>query len=323
MPKSPAIRKQLVRRARATTSPWRNRHDVRQQHRTDGLREQLGSLLARSIKELGTAAITEAEFRVFSQFGEDGLIQFLVQRVPVERDLFVELGVQDYRESNTRFLLVHNNWRGLVVDDGTTHEEFITQSGLRWRHQVDAVTSFITAENINALLSDAGVTGDIGLLSIDIDGNDIWIFDALDVVQPRIVIVEYNSVFGPHAAVAVPYDAAFMRARAHESNLYYGASLAAITRIASAKGYALVGGNSTGHNALFVRRDVLAGVPERRVLEVWRPSRFREDRALGELVYTSSHADRLARIAEMPLVNVDSGRLASVADAIPKHGTAS
>ena len=141
----------------------------------DRLRVQLGGLESRSVAALGPHEIASAEFQVFSQFGDDGIIQFLVQRVPVENEVFVEFGVEDYHESNTRFLLVHDNWRGLVMDGGTSHVEFLRGRELAWRHYVDAKTAWVDRDNINGLIEGAGIAGDIGLLSVDIDGNDYWV----------------------------------------------------------------------------------------------------------------------------------------------------
>ena len=128
------------------------------------LRAQLGDGQARAVTELPDDALASSEFKVFSQFGENGIIQFLVTRVPIEHDVFVEFGVDDYRESNTRFLLVHYNWRGLVMDPGSSHQEFLASSGLLWRHHVDAVSAFIDRENVNNLIVGAGIEGDIGPL---------------------------------------------------------------------------------------------------------------------------------------------------------------
>src|SRR4051794_36724113 len=131
----------------------------------DPLRVQLGGLEARALRELGPGDLRQSEYRVFSQFGEDGIIQFLTQRVPFEEDVFVEFGVEDYSESNTRFLLTKDNWRGLILDGGTRHQEFLKRTGLAWRHQIDAVSAFIDRDNINGLIRNAGIEGDIGLLS--------------------------------------------------------------------------------------------------------------------------------------------------------------
>lgn len=281
----------------------------------DRLRVQLGDLESRQVAGLGPGDIRRAEFHVFSQFGEDGSIQFLVQRVPIETEVFVEFGVEDYRESNTRFLLVHDNWRGLIMDGGESMHEFLQSTGLAWRHEIDAKTAFIDRDNINDLIRAAGIEGDIGLLSIDLDGNDYWILDAIDVVTPRILVAEYNSTFGQEAAVTVPYDPDFVRDQKHWSWLYWGASLAALTRLASEKGYALVGGNRAGNNAFFVRRDVLGEIPAASVAEAYSPSRFRESRDhRGQLSLVSSHEERLRLMAEMPLVDVESGRELTVAE---------
>ena len=128
-----------------------------------------------------------------------------------------------FSESNTRFLLRKDNWRGLVIDGSPTNVSSIRRLPEFWQHELTAVASFITRDNINDLFRDAGYTGEIGLLSIDIDGNDYWVWEAIEVVSPVIVVVEYNSVFGPDATVTVPYDPAFTRRAAHHSNLYFGA----------------------------------------------------------------------------------------------------
>jgi hypothetical protein len=281
----------------------------------DRLRTQIGGLESRQVATLGPHQIGSAEFQVFSQFGEDGIIQFLVQRVPIETEVFVELGVSDYRESNTRFLLVHDNWRGLIVDSGRQMHRFLESSGLSWRYDIQAVTAFVDRDNVNELMRGAGIAGDIGLLSIDLDGNDYWILDAIDVVSPRILVAEYNSTFGAEYAVTVPYDAGFVREEKHWSSLYWGASLAAIAHRAGQSGYALVAGNRAGNNAFFVRRDVLGDVPEVSVAHAYSVSRFRESRnQSGELTYVSDHAERLRLIASMPVIDIDSGRELSVAE---------
>jgi hypothetical protein len=277
----------------------------------DRLRRQIGGLEAARARALPPDRVGDAEFQVFSQFGEDGIIQFLVGHVavPLESEVFVEFGVESYAEANTRFLLVHDNWRGLIMDGGDSMHEFLRTSGLGWRHHIDARTAFIDRDNVNHLIRGAGIEGDIGLLSIDIDGNDYWVMDAVDAVSPRILVVEYNATFGPEAAVTVPYDPSFVRGKKHWTWLYWGASLAALARKANEKDYALVAGNRAGNNAFFVRRDALGEVPERTVAEAWRPSRFRESRdRAGELSYVSPPEERLRLMREMPVVDVEAGR---------------
>jgi hypothetical protein len=284
--------------------------------RWESLQVQVGALHARWVEQLPPDAIERSEFRVFSQFGEDGIIQFLIQRVPIENRVFVEFGVEDYVEANTRFLLMNNAWRGLVIDSRATHRQFLEVSGLAWRTTIHALTAFVDRDNINALIRGAGVNGDIGLLSVDIDGNDLWVLEALESVSPRVLVTEYNSLFGAERAVSVPYDPEFARSQKHFSYLYWGASLAALATVADRKGYALVGGNRAGNNAFYVRRDLLGDIPERTVAECWRPSQYRDSRALGgELTYLADDKEKLILLRDMPLVDLASGgREATIAE---------
>jgi hypothetical protein len=266
--------------------------------------------------------LRDAEFRCFSQWGEDGILQYLIARIAIPEPVFVELGVGDYRESNTRFLLQNDNWRGLILDEGKAHTAFVRQSGLAWRHDLTAGSAFITRENINDLLHRYRFSGDIGLLSIDVDGNDYWILKAVEAVTPRVLIVEYNSIFGRKLAVTVPYDAGFVRRRAHYSNLYAGASLRAICDAAAASGFAFVGSNSAGNNAFFVRADVLGGIRSVSVEEGYVSSRFRESLdATGKLTLIGDHRKRLETIANCSLVELATGDVRTVRDLYLEPGS--
>jgi hypothetical protein len=285
------------------------------EQRLDAVRAQVGGLESRLLRSSETASLRHAEFRVFSQFGEDGIIQYLVHRVPMEDEVFVEFGVEDYSESNTRFLLMHDNWRGLVIDGGGTHEAFLRRTGLDWRYDITGKTAFVDRDNINGLIQTAGIEGDIGLLSVDIDGNDLWVLEATDVVSPRILVVEYNSNFGPEAAVTVPYDPRFERSRAHWSHLYWGASLAALDHVAGREGYVLVGGNSAGNNAFWVREDVAGDLQPVAVADAYAVSRFRESRdESGGLTYVGPHEARLRLIRDQPLWDLEAERTVTVGD---------
>jgi hypothetical protein len=258
--------------------------------------------------------LRDAEFRVFSQFGEDGIIQYLIQQVPIVNEAFIEFGVEDYSEANTRFLLVNNNWRGLILDGDPHLERKLRDDAIYWRHNLTAASLFVTAENINTAISNAGFSGDIGLLSIDVDGNDYWIWQALTVVSPRIVVCEYNSVFGCRYPVSVAYDPMFDKTRAHYSNLYFGASLPALCHLAHDKGYEFVGSNSTGHNAFFVRADLVGRLPKPTLTDEYQESRFRSSAGInGELTFLSGDA-RAKVIANLVVVDVVTGRLLRVAE---------
>lgn len=280
------------------------REDARQ------TRFAVAAIRARQARSAGS--LREAEFKGYSQFGEDGVIQWLIARVPIVHHHFVEFGVEDYREANTRFLLEHDGWSGLIIDGGTAHERFVRDMGLAWRWQIDTRSAFITAENINELLADQ--PDDPGLLSIDIDGNDYWILSVIT-MRPRILICEYNSLFGPTATVTVPYVAAFDRTSAHHSTLYFGASISALAHWAGANGYRLVGSTAQGVNAFLVRDDVAGDLPSLTGPEAWvdTPIRQARDRS-GALTYLGGADRQRALIADLPLVDVVTGATLTVAE---------
>ena len=269
------------------------------------IREALGRIEARQLATVGGGDLTAQEFQVYSQWGEDGIIQHLLRHVGVPRKLFVEFGVEDYTEANTRFLVVNNDWAGLVLDGGDANIGAIRRDEIYWRHNLKAVQAFITRENINDLLREHGVTGEIGILSIDIDGNDYWVWEAIDAVAPAIVIVEYNSRFGPERAVTVPYDPGFVRHKAHHSCAYYGASLTALVALGKRKGFAFVGSNRAGNNAFFVRRELLATpLRELTVAEGYVQRQFRETRdSDGRLTFPTPE-EEAALVGSLPLVEV-------------------
>lgn len=273
--------------------------------RVRSLQEASGRIETRQMAERGDPSLEANEFRVFSQWGEDGIIQHLIRRVPIPRDVCVEIGVETYEEANTRFLVRNDNWSGVLIDASEWCIERIRTSRVYWLHDLRAIRAFVSRENVNDVLRDAGVSGEIGLLSIDIDGMDYWVWDALDVVSPAIVVVEYNHRFGPDASVTVPYRPDFDRRTAHPSILYYGASLRALCRLGERKGYAFVGAGTAGLNAFFVRRDLLPeDLPARTPDDGFVAGRFSEAHdETGERVRMSPDAER--RLVEsLPLVEV-------------------
>ncbi|WP_395454142.1 hypothetical protein ACHMW5_08040 (plasmid) [Azospirillum melinis] len=250
-------------------------------------------------------SLCDVEFRVYSQTGEDGIIEWLVRNLPIRSERFVEFGVENYQEANTRFLLRNRNWKGLVIDGSPSNIESVQADTLHWMHDLTARAAFITRENINDLIGNAGFRGDIGLLSVDIDGNDYWVLDAIEVVRADILVCEYNSVLGDRHPIAVPYDPTFQRHKAHYSHVYYGTSIAALKLLAERKGYTLIGSDSAGHNAFFVRDD-LAGslaVANRRAL----PALIRESRDPEGRLSFAGPRQRYDLIKDLPVVDVETG----------------
>ncbi len=266
----------------------------------------LGKLMAernRGIKSF--SSLKEFEFKVFSQWGEDGIIQFIIQNLEIPNKVFVEFGVEDYRESSTRFLLINDNWSGLVMDSSKSNINFIKQDDIYWKYDLKAVKSFVTRENINQLIQRSINThgGDIGLLAIDVDGNDYWIWEAINIINPRIVMCEYNGIFGYKHSITVPYDEKFNRVKKHYSNLYWGASLPALCSLAEYKGYVFIGCNSNGNNAFFIRKDIS---PFKAVdcANGFAAPKFRESRGPDHRLTYLNGAQKIAVISDMEVFDV-------------------
>ena len=276
------------------------------------IQEALGRIEQRQVEQC--CDFRHSEFRVFSQWGEDGIIQYLLKKVPIERNVFVEFGVENYTESNTRYLLTNNQWSGLVIDGNKTNIDYIRRDPIYWATNLKAEHAFVTKVNINELLSRNGISGDIGLLSVDIDGNDYWVWDAINTISPRIVVCEYNSHFGSIAEVTTPYEAAFERDMAHFSKIYYGASIAGLCSLAARKGYLLVASNSAGNNIFFVRNDLIGTLPVLSAAQAYRRSQFREFHdETGQLTFDDFET-RVQKIRHLPLHDLKTNTLVKIAD---------
>jgi len=254
-------------------------------------------------------SLEEVEFQVFSQRGEDGIIQYIVNKIKIPNKVFVEFGVENYAESNTRFLLINNNWSGLIIDGSKSNVDYIKSDYIYWKYDITALESFVTKENINILIGNyTKAEKDIGLLSVDIDGNDYWVWEAIEVISPRIVVCEYNSAFGADKKLSIPYKADFNRSGAHYSDLYFGASLAAFCHLAEKKGYDFIGTAGSGVNAFFIRKDLSQPFKTYKIGEDFKQSANRDSRGKnGELTFLR-HDERLKVIKDMPVVDVESGK---------------
>lgn len=260
-------------------------------------------------------SIRDVEFKVYSQWGEDGIIQWLIHILPIKNKTFIEFGVQSYVEANTRFLLEENNWSGMIMDGSTCDMEAIRKSELYWRYDLYAKDVFITKANINDLLLESGFDEDLGLLSVDIDGNDYWVLKEISVMRPRILICEYNALYGEDCAVTTLYRDDFVRTKAHYSNLHFGASLKAIRMLAEEKGYHFIGVNSNACNAFFVRNDLISYLP-RTVLNdhEFVDYKFRQARdESGNLTFLS-HKEERELIRDMEVWDIEEQKTKKVSE---------
>jgi hypothetical protein len=201
--------------------------------------------------------LTAHELRVFSQNGEDGVLAELLRRTGLGGGGFVEFGAGDGGEGNTVFLATVLGWPGVLIEPD--EDAFAT---LERRHRANArvrtLHAAVTAENVEDLFAQAGVPPEPDVLSIDVDGNDYWIWRALERHRPRIVVIEYNGALDPLQPRVAPYrpDARW------DHSAGYGASLAALEALGAEKGYALAHTELAGVNAFFVRSDLGVELPE-------------------------------------------------------------
>lgn len=206
---------------------------------------------------------------VNSMQGEDGHLLHIFKQIGVTNRRFVEIGIQNGLECNTANLTFNFGWSGVLIE-GSAEDAAAAQRNYACFPGVTVKQSFVTKENVVELLRGANAHPEADLFSLDIDGNDYWIWEALTDFKPRVVVVEYNAVFGAERAVTIPYAADFCAGSKHP-RLYCGASLAALTKLAKRKGYVLVGCADLGPNAFYVRADQLnAKLPEVSVKDAYR-----------------------------------------------------
>ena len=202
------------------------------------------------------------EFKIYAQNGEDGVLLYIFSKIGVKNRIAVDIGCGGL-SCNTANLVINMRWTGLEIDRSAeqiqrTIESFADKMGPDLRN-VTFKQSLVTKGNVNQVIDESGIAGEIDLLSIDTDGNDYWIWEAIDVVNPRVVLIEYNASFGAERSLTVEYDPNFEVGQNDRSRWYCGASLTALTRLGKQKGYSLIGCESNGVNAFFVRDDLIPG----------------------------------------------------------------
>ncbi len=233
-------------------------------------------------------SVWDTGFRIFSQFDEDGIILFLLGVVGIGPAKFVEIGGGDgVWASNCANLALNLGFDGLFIDG---NQELINRGLKFYAEQPDTQFypprfrhALVTKSNINEILREAEFDGEVDLLSIDIDGNDYWIWEAIECIQPRIVVTETHVEFGQRSIV-VPYKEDFMWQPGMNPH-YLGASPVAMTKLADRLGYRLVGANRFGFNTFYVRKDLgIDLIPEIDVADLFRHPRNRERMQLFETI---------------------------------------
>lgn len=252
--------------------------------------------------------LSDAEVSVFSQWGEDGILDFLLQHLQISKPKILEIGAGDFSECNSRFAIQYRNCSAYLVDAREDLKNNLEKSFSMWKGTVSAECIFVTPENINEIFERAkNFMGGIEVLSIDIDGIDYWVAQRLDWTDINIAIVEYNPLFGHRNTVSVPLETFTSRFEQHYSGLYFGASIRSWIELMESNNLVFVGSNRIGNNAFFVNKKLCLNssipIPDTNDLSGFVDWRIRDSRNRdGNLTYLNL-TEMQSLLSGMPVVD--------------------
>tara|TARA_B100000315_G_scaffold114032_1_gene104481 strand:- start:703 stop:1641 length:939 start_codon:yes stop_codon:yes gene_type:complete len=252
--------------------------------------------------------LEEVDFKIFSQFGEDGILDFLLYKLNIKKPKFLEIGIGDYRECNTRYIYEKNSCKGMVVDRNKDLEKKISRIVKLWRGDLTIIEEVVTSKNILDIICKNNFDKNLDLFSLDIDGNDYWVLKVLPEKFSKIVVLEYNALFGPNLEITTPNLENFDREKYHYSHLCYGASLKAYIKLMSEKKFIFLGTNLACNNAFFVNEDEKSKLnltlPNIEDLKKYTKSYIRDSRSPdGKLNYLS-YKEKLKTISNCKIVDI-------------------
>ena len=285
------------------------------------LKFQLGqsAILSSRANSVHFKNLWDAEVKIYSQFGEDGILDFLCKKMNLSKPKILEIGAGNFQECNSRWLAESRNASVFAIDGRGDLDEKIANSELRWKNHLYSKQIWVTPDNIQSLLIEAtNSMGNIDIFSIDLDGNDYWILEKAILNDVKICIVEYNPLFGFSQEVTISRDDQFNRSTKHFSWLYFGASLKAYLSLMGSKGFTFVGTNRVGNNAFFVENAFSHRIQLEPIVDLssYTDWRIRESRSKnGDLSYLSCN-ERIAVMMNEPLLNLQSGKITSVGECI-------
>ena len=254
--------------------------------------------------------LNEVDFKVFSQNGEDGIIDYLLFSLQIEKPKFIEIGVGDYYESNTRFLFERSSGDGLIIDIIDNLQKRVEKNIRLWRGNVKILNRKIDSENILATLKEFNFFDNIDLFSIDVDGIDYWILEKMPKKFCKLIVAEYNPYFGSNLEISVPNDKNFDRSKYHHSNLCFGASLKSIINLLDRKGFIFLGTNLFKNNAFFVNSDfkdnLFLEIPNNNELNSFTNASFRESRDINNKLNFIDPKDILNEIKKCDVVDLSN-----------------
>ena len=254
--------------------------------------------------------ISDLDYKIFSQNGEDGIIDYLLYSLDITSPKFIEIGIGDYEESNTRYLFETTNSQGLIIDCIKNLKTKVMKNTKLWRGDLKIIENFIDSENIIKILKENSFYEKIDLFSIDIDGTDYWVLKQIPNNFSKIIIVEYNSNFGHEFEVTVPNIKKFNRTKYHYSNLCFGTSLKAVINLLEKKNYTFIGTNISKMNAFFISNSELnkinLDIPDKNNIKKFTNANFRESRDMnGKLNYLSGNK-KLNEIKDCQIIDVSN-----------------
>tara|TARA_A100001011_G_C14280993_1_gene831600 strand:+ start:710 stop:1636 length:927 start_codon:yes stop_codon:yes gene_type:complete len=255
-------------------------------------------------------SLIEVDYKVFSQNGEDGIIDYLLNSLNINVPKFLEIGVGNYKESNTRYLFEKSSCKGMIVDNIKNLKQKVSKYVKLWKGDLTIIENTVTSENILEILSSNNFDKNLDIFSLDIDGIDYWVMQEIPENISKIVVAEYNAIFGPNLEVSVPNIKNFDRKKYHYSYLCYGTSLRALINLMIKKKYVFLGTNIACNNAFFVSeseiKKININLPDIKDLEKFTRSNFTESRSVkGELNYLSGQ-DKLKEIENCEVIDLST-----------------
>ena len=254
--------------------------------------------------------LNEVDFKVFSQNGEDGIIDYLLFSLQIEKPKFIEIGVGDYYESNTRFIFERSSGDGLIIDIIDNFQKRVEKNVRLWKGNLKILNRKIDSGNILATLKEFNFFDNIDLFSIDVDGIDYWILEKMPKKFCKLIVAEYNPYFGSNLEISVPNDKNFDRSKYHHSNLCFGASLKSIINLLDRKGFVFLGTNLFKNNAFFVNSDfkdnLFLEIPNNNELNSFTNASFRESRDINNKLNFIDPKDILNEIKKCEVVDLSN-----------------
>ena len=280
---------------------------------TEQIKNTLGYILVNNqkAKNLENNYLWDKEFKVYSQFGEDGILTYLCQNLEIHQPNIMEIGTGNFLECNSRFLCEIFNAKLVAVDGKSELVKTLNGLDINWKTTIHPLVKWVNSGNIVEIIDFAkDKLGNIDILSIDLDGIDYWVAEKIDVKDMKIIIAEYNPLFGYNFPVTIFDDPAFVRSKKHFSELFYGASLPAFIDLFEKQGFKFIGTNHVGHNAFFCNEKELDKIKIRipNLMEIqnmvgWnvRDGKNRK----GKLEYISGN-ERLEMIGDLEVLNLQT-----------------